>query len=194
MKPLAFVRRALHAVVSPSERRLMQLARASLLILAPELGAQPARPPIRSFFGDVAIVLRPASDGTIGIGVAGAARTLTLTVRATDARRWTDSATKLLVPPPRRARRARVPNDSVQRVRVVLEEPGVGTGALVLSRIDSAGVRQFLLFADDAELKPVRQPLETEEARTFVRQLRRAAMPPPKPKAKANAEPTSRRP
>lgn len=159
----------------------MQLAGASLLFLAPELGAQPARPPIRSFFGDVAIILRPASDGTIGIGVAGASRTLTLTVRATDARRWADSATRLLVPPPRRSRRARVANDSVQRARVVLEEPGVGTGALVLSRIDSAGIRQFLLFADDAELKPVRQPLEAEEARTFVRQLRRAASPPPKP-------------
>lgn len=178
---------ALHLRIRSShERRFLRVLGAAVLLVAPALGAQAARPPIRSFFGDVAIVLRPASEGTIGIGVAGAARTLTLTVRTTDARRWADSATKLLAPPARRSRRARVPNDSVQRVRVVLEEPGVGTASLILSRIDSAGTRQFLLFADDAELKGVRQALDVEEARTLVRQMRRAAAPP--------AKPTSRRP
>lgn len=72
-------------------------------------------------------------------------------------------------------------NDRVQRARVVLEEPGLGTGSLVLSRVDSAGTRQFLLYADDAQLKAIRQPMELDEARTLVRQVRRAATPPPTP-------------
>lgn len=181
--------------------RLFALTSA-LLILAGAVrleaqAAQEARPPIRALFGDVAVILRPAADGTIGIGISGAERTLTLSVRVSDARRWADSATRLVVALPRRADRTRRPNDSVQRARVVLEEPGVGTGSLVLSRIDSAGTRTFLLYADDAELAGIRQPMELAEARTFVRQVRRAATPlarrPAKRPARPPATPTSPR-
>lgn len=178
---LARVRHAVYLLPALCQWRLVHLVVAVLLVVPDSLGAQVARSPIRSFLGDVAVELRPAPDGTILIGVAGAPRTLVLTVRATDARRWADSAAKLLVPPPRRPRRTRIPNDSVQRARVVLEEPGVGTASLVLSRLDSAGIRQFLLYADDAELKGIRQPLEAGEARTLVRLVRRAASPSPKP-------------
>lgn len=178
---LASSRRRTPLLSGARGRRLLPVLGAALLWLAPmaegQDTAQAPRPPIRTLFGDLALILRPAGDGTIGIGVAGAARTLTLTVRATDARRWADSATKLLVPAPRRARRAKVPNDTVQRARVVLEEPGVGTASLVLSRIDSGGTRQFLLYADDAELVGIRQSLEADEVRTLVRLMRRAAGP-----------------
>jgi hypothetical protein len=61
----------------------------------------------------------------------------------------------------------------------VLEEPGVGAGSLVLSRVDSAGTRTFLLFADDSELDPIRQALTLAEARTLVRLVQRAAAPIP---------------
>ncbi|HMN08117.1 MAG TPA: hypothetical protein PKC83_04960 [Gemmatimonadaceae bacterium] len=163
--------------------RRRHLVTGALVLLGwgPPLGAQEVRAPIRSLFGDVAVVLRQAPDGALGIGISGAERTLTLTVRASDARRWADSAARLTVALPRPGRRARMANDRVQRARVVLEEPGLGTGSLVLSRVDSAGTRQFLLYADDAQLKGIRQPMELDEARTLVRQVRRAATPPPKP-------------
>lgn len=168
--------------------------------------AQRVAAPVRTLVGDVALILRPEVDGALAVGVAGPTRALTLTVRASDARRWADSAARLAVALPRAAAsRARAaakaptggkggagtkgggtaaagavaPNDSVRRARVVLEEPGVGAGSLVLSRADSAGTRTFLLFADDAELDPIRQELTLAEARTLVRLVQRAAAPIP---------------
>jgi hypothetical protein len=91
-------------------------------------------------------------------------------------------AARLLVPPPRPRRgRGTTPKDSVpsvQRARALLEEPGVGAGSFVLTRVDSAGTRSFLLFIDDAELDPLRQLLEPSEASTLVRLVRKAAPPP----------------
>lgn len=142
--------------------------------------AAPA-PVVRTLMGDLALMMRRDASGTLDIAAAGAVRTLTLSVRASDALRWSDSASRLLVPP--RARRGRrvLPNDSVpavQRARAVLEEPGVGAGSFVLTRVDSAGTRSFQLFIDDAELSPLRQPLEVSEATTLVRLMRKAATRP----------------
>lgn len=142
--------------------------------------AAPA-PVVRTLMGDIALMMRRDASGTLDIGAAGAARTLTLSVRASDALRWADSASRLLVPPRARRRRPAPPNDSVptvQRARAVLEEPGVGAGSFVLTRLDSAGARSFHLFIDDAELSPLRQPLEVSEATTLVRLMRKAAMRP----------------
>jgi hypothetical protein len=131
--------------------------------------------------GDIALVMRLDGEGTLALGAAGARRTLSLSVRASDARRWADSAARLLVPPPRPRRgRGTTPKDSVpsvQRARAILEEPGVGAGSFVLTRVDSAGTRSFLLFIDDAELDPLRQLLEPSEASTLVRLVRKAAPP-----------------
>jgi len=138
---------------------------------------QGTRPPIRSLFGDMALEVRDEGGGTIAIGVAGAARAVTLSVRASDVRRWVDSASRLVQPARRRPARD---SAQVQRARVILEEPGVGAGSFVLSRSDSAGVRTFLLFVDDAELEGVRQELELQEATTLVRVMRRA-LPPARP-------------
>jgi hypothetical protein len=179
----------------------------ALAALPATLSAQRVVAPVRTLLGDVAIILRPEVDGALAIGVAGPSRALTLTVRMSDARRWADSAARLAVPLPRAAAaRSRAaakgggaagptgaprrdtgasgggtagPNDSVRRARVVLEEPGVGAGSLVLSRADSAGMRSFLLFADDAELAPIRQSLTLSETRTLVRLMQRAAAPLP---------------
>lgn len=138
--------------------------------------------------GDIALVMRLDGEGTLALGAAGARRTLSLSVRASDARRWADSAARLLVPPPRPRRgRGTTPKDSVpsvQRARAILEEPGVGAGSFVLTRVDSAGTRSFLLFIDDAELDPLRQLLEPSEASTLVRLVRKAATPPKGVKAK----------
>lgn len=154
-----------------------------------------AAPVVRTLMGDIALMMRRDAAGTLDIAAAGAVRTLTLSVRASDALRWSDSASRLLVPPRTRRGRKATPNDSmpaVQRARAVLEEPGVGAGSFVLTRVDSAGTRSFQLFIDDAELSPLRQPLEVPEAATLVRLMRKAATRPKpakgrKPKAAPGA-------
>lgn len=142
----------------------------------------PAPPVIRTLIGDLALMMRLGEEGTLALGAAGARRTLTLNVRASDARRWADSAARLLAPAPRPRRTRRAPpSDSVpvvQRARAILEEPGVGAGSFVLTRVDSAGARSFLLFIDDAELDALRQPMDVSEATTLVRLVRKAATPP----------------
>jgi hypothetical protein len=149
---------------------------------AQQSSAPAPSPVVRTLMGDIALVMRLDGEGTLALGAAGARRTLSLSVRASDARRWADSAARLLVPPPRPRRgRGTTPKDSVpsvQRARAILEEPGVGAGSFVLTRVDSAGTRSFLLFIDDAELDPLRQLLEPSEASTLVRLVRKAATPP----------------
>jgi hypothetical protein len=49
---------------------------------------------------------------------------------------------------------------------------------MILSRTDSAGTRTFLLFADDAALDAIRQPLTSDEAALLVRLVRRSAPAP----------------
>ena len=173
-----------------------------LALSAPVAAAQaPARPPVparRALFGDLAIELRSPSVGALAIGAADERNALTLDVRASDARRWADSAARILARPrtqrrrvsPRaaKARGKGTPDESVdvvRRWRAVLEEPGVGQGSFVLVRVDSAGVSSWLLYAADADLTEMRQTLELSEARTLVSIVRRtavAALPPPAPR------------
>ncbi|MEO7966312.1 MAG: hypothetical protein ABIT38_20615 [Gemmatimonadaceae bacterium] len=149
-----------------------------------------------ALFGDVAVELRSPSSGTLGIGVADARHAVTLDVRATDARRWSDSVMGLIrqsaaVANARRVRQAHTKRKSAsaatsslpdesgdvqKRERAILEEPGVGSGSLLLSRIDSAGTSSWLLYASDADLVEIRQLLDADEARTLARIIRSAAL------------------
>lgn len=132
---------------------------------------------IRTLLGDVALELRTTGDGTLSIGAAGVLRSLALDVRATDARRWADSAARLLEPYRRRTGRSRrAAPDEIVHARVVLEEPGIGAGSFVLARVDSAATRSWVLFASDAEYDGVRQPLESEDASTLIKLVKRAAL------------------
>lgn len=170
----------------------------SLLILwGRELWAQENGVARRALFGDVALEIRIPDRGALAIGVADARKAITLDVRATDARRWSDAVAKLIASAAReRARAARTKRasakpkatkplpDSARAVsvsgassdRVVLEEPGVGAGSLLLARADSDDVARWLLYASDADLKEIRQLLDDDEARTLVKIVRRAAV------------------
>lgn len=192
-------------------RYLVQIAALSLALSRGALGQEVpsgagGAAPIRTLLGDLAVVVRDQGDGTLAIGTAGAARSVLLRVRASDARRWADSVLRLLAAPlprvgPARGKRAVkgkadavVPNDTspARRARVALEEPGVGAGTLAITRVDSAAVRTWLLFVDDAELSPLRATLEREEATTLAKVLRRASTPAPRrPAAKARRVPAT---
>lgn len=178
------------------------------VLLSPTItGAQGQR--MNGLFGDVALDFRFPGDGLLAIGAADATHAFTIQVLARDARRWADSASRILARRPQAARaagkgRARGAELPPRRWRAVLEEPGVGGGSLVLARVDSAGRTYWTLFAADAELSRVRQTLEASEARTLVGLVRRAAIaasptprarPPAKPRPRTPAKrPPSRRP
>lgn len=149
--------------------------------------------------GDLAFELRSPLRGTLSMGLADGRRVVAIDVRSTDARRWADSALRLLArrpPRPRRVRKGRAAASSgpdsapaATRLRAILEEPGVGAGSMILTRTDSAGETRWSLYAADGELAEVRQVLEAEEARVLARVVRQgaiAAAPPAlaKPKAK----------
>lgn len=180
------VTRTITSALSPAKARtsiltlIVALAALHVPGLAQAQGVA-ANKPVRTLIGDIALILRTDTPGTLRIGVAGASRSLSLSVRATDARRWADSASRLLAParrPRARAARASSARDTSVRQRAVLEEPGVGAGTFVLLRIDSAATRRYMLFVDDATLQGIRQPLEADEAKLLIRIVKRSATPP----------------
>lgn len=168
-----------------------------MLLSGRDVGGQENVAARRALFGDVALELRTPDRGSLAIGVADAHRAITLDVRATDARRWSDVAARLIANAARerllaaRARRSakktktvKTAPDSAREMsrgamandRVVLEEPGVGAGSLLLARADSAGIARWLLYVADADLAEIRQLLDDDEARTLVRIVRSAAI------------------
>lgn len=172
---------------------------ALVVLLSPTItSAQGQR--INGLFGDVALDFRFPGDGVLAIGAADAVHAFTIQVLARDARRWADSASRLLA---RRTTPARAAGKGKRRGaelpprrwRAILEEPGVGGGSLVLARVDSAGRSYWTLFAADTELSRVRQALEASEARTLVGLVRRAAVAAsPPPRARPRAKPRPRTP
>jgi hypothetical protein len=139
---------------------------------------------VRSLIGELAVEIRLAGPGSLSIGAADPHQSIMLDVRASDARRWADSARRLLSSPVRRAKNAATRDSAPAiRYRAILEEPGIGPGSLILSRVDSAGKATFTIFAADSDLVEVRQALDPSEAAMLVRLVRRAAvraMPPPR--------------
>lgn len=138
-----------------------------------EITPPPARVLARLLVGEVALEFRTGAAGALAIGAAGDSSAVSIDVLGTDARRWADSAARLLLPVRRRPARGAPP---VIRHRALLEEPGVGGGALDLVRTDSGGRSSYSLFVGDAALESVRYPLTADEARTVVRVVRRAAL------------------
>lgn len=125
----------------------------------------------RGLLGEAGIEIRAAS-GVVLVGVAGDSASVSVTLRASDVRRFADSLAKRLA-------RARA-RDSSWNLR--LEEPGVSAGTLSLS---PAGVgrdkrRRYRLFVADDVLTHVQQVLDVNDVGLLARKLREAAGPAPR--------------
>ncbi|MEO6447102.1 MAG: hypothetical protein ABIZ91_13170 [Gemmatimonadaceae bacterium] len=164
--------------------RIAVCAKVVLIVIITAVSAAAQNRPVatqRALVGEIALEFRAQDHGRLLIGLAGPERALTLDVRASDARRWADSAARLLAAP-RRARARAKGAATVARVRVILEEPGAGGGSLILARVDSAATRTWVLFAADTSFAQIRQSFAQEEAAILARIVRRAAtnaLPPP---------------
>jgi hypothetical protein len=135
----------------------------------------------RTLLGTLAVEVRASPIVGVRVGVADSSGVVLVQVRGTDARRWADSASRML---------ARRPG-ATGSWRAVLEEPGMGSGALILTRLDSARVVRLALFASDNPPGGSRTGLTASEARTLVSIVRRAAAQAAPPRARPRRKPSS---
>lgn len=136
----------------------------------------------RGLISELAVEVR-ALDGTVRIGAAGESQAVTVSLRATDVRRFADSVAKRMV----MGRRG----DSVWSLR--MEEPGQGAGALSFGRSGGDAKRRplYRLFIADDVVGTIRQDLALGDAQLLLKQLRLAATR-AGPKAEARRAPVKR--
>jgi hypothetical protein len=131
----------------------------------------------RLLFGEVAFEIRTTSDLMVRVGAADRARTITLLFLARDVKRWSDSASRLLTAGPRRASLGAVKSTAT------LDEPGIESGALTLTRTREGKEERWSLYVADRDFEGVRASIERDDVRALIGQLRRAAasvLPQPK--------------
>jgi hypothetical protein len=171
------------------QRRLLGIA--VFTIPGQEARAQPAvgqdapTPHViaRTLMGGTAIELR-AGTNLVRIALAGDLATLSLDLRASDARLFADSLSRALAV--RRGRR--------RDWNVRVEEPGTSAGALSLTMRISGRDSTLTLFAADETLAEVRQVLTPREALVFSRQIRAAVAAAVQQSVKTRPAPNARRP
>lgn len=146
---------------------------------------QPTRALWRSLVGDLLVEFRRSSTpATLSIALADSAKAVSMSIRATDARRFADS---ILVLTGRRA----LPK---MALRLSLEEPGLGSGALRVTRRTvpkgEKPARPYTVFGSDDALTGVSAPVTVAELKLFATRLRaaaRAVTPPPPPRRKGTS-------
>lgn len=143
------------------------------------LQAQQARALWRSMIADLLVEFRrSATPAALSIGLADSARAVSMSVRGTDASRFADSLLRILS--------RRTPPKAP--FRLTLEEPGLGSGSLQVSRREvPAGERPALpytLFASDDAITGVSAALPVADLRLFATRLRAAARAVAPPRAK----------
>lgn len=137
---------------------------------------------LRQLYGDLAFEVRTRGQGSLTIGVADSRTSLVLTFMATDLRRWSDSASRVLAArAPRRAEPA--------KWEAVVAGPGVVAGSMSLARSIAGTDTTIVLLVTDTSFHAVRTVLTAPEARALTAAMKRAAnaslptKPPPPPKA-----------
>jgi hypothetical protein len=131
--------------------------------------AQPAqRVLLRQLYNDLAVEVTTANAGGLHVAAADSARSIALSLLARDLTRWTDSASRVLAARPRRGQ-------PTTHLRAAIEEPGLRSGSLTLSRDLGAEGNSIVLFVADGDLYNVQTALDPAQARALVGALRHAA-------------------
>jgi hypothetical protein len=149
--------------------RLLALAVALSLWVPPRAaGAQSGlRSVLRQLYGDLAFEVRTRGQGSLTLGVADSRTQLVVDFMATDLRRWSDSATRILAARPRRGRTV--------KWEAVVAGPGVVAGSMALARTITPTDTSIVLLVTDTAFRAVRTPLRMVEARALAAAMKRAA-------------------
>ena len=113
-----------------------------------------------------ALEIRATEDGQLQVALADSERVLILTLVARDAKRWADSVALVL-----RARTIskRVPKEWT----VMVEEPGLQAGSLILTRRDGEVGSRWTLSVADREFDQIRMTVDPGEVRALLAAMRR---------------------
>lgn len=178
--------------------RLSALAATLLSLWSPlsEAGAQTGeRSVLRQLYGDLAFEVRTRGQGSLLVGVADARTSLVVSLLATDLRRWSDSATRILSARPSR-------RGVTVKWEAVVAGPGVAAGSMALARSITPADTTIILLVTDSAFRGVRTALSMAEARALAVAMKRAAnaslptraAPLPKAKVPATTAPPPRKP
>jgi hypothetical protein len=171
--------------------RVSALAAIALSLWSPAASAQePAgvRSLLSQLYGDLAFEVRTKGLGSLTVGVADEKTQVVITLLATDLRRWSDSATRMLA--------ARGPRKGSSITwQAVVDGPGTVAGSMALSRAITPTDTTIILLVTDTAFRAVRTPLRMEEAKALAVAMKRAAnaslptKPAPIPRAGTGAPP-----
>jgi hypothetical protein len=150
----------------------------------------PQRSLLRQLYGDLAFEVRTRGQGSLTVGVADSRSSLVLTLMAIDLRRWSDSATRILVARPRRGQPA--------KWEAAVAGPGVVAGSMSLARSITGTDTAIVLLVTDTAFHAVRTELSAIEAKALAAAMKRAAnasLPTrPAPIPRATAVPPPKKP
>lgn len=127
----------------------------------------PQRSLLKQLYGDLAFEVRTRGDGTLNLGVADSRTSLVVTMMATDLRRWSDSATRILAARPRRGEPA--------KWEAAVAGPGVVAGSMSLARSITGADTAIVLLVTDTSFRAVRTALSGSEAKALAAAMKRAA-------------------
>lgn len=127
----------------------------------------PQRSLLRQLYGDLAFEVRTRGDGALTLGVADSRTSVVVTMMATDLRRWSDSATRVLAARPRRGEPA--------RWEAAVAGPGVVAGSMSLARSITGADTAIVLLVTDTSFHAVRTSLTGGEAKALAAAMKRAA-------------------
>jgi hypothetical protein len=135
---------------------------------SPALAQDGERSVLRQLYGDLAFEVRTKGQGSLTVGVADSRTTLVFTLMATDLRRWSDSAARVLAArAPRRGQTA--------RWEAVVSGPGITAGSMALARTIAPGDTTLVLLVTDTSFRGMRTTLNMQEARALTAAMKRAA-------------------
>ncbi len=151
--------------------RVSALAALAVSLWSPVASAQDStgvRSLLSQLYGDLAVEVRTRGLGSLTVGVADDKTQLVITFLATDLRRWSDSATRMLT--------ARGPRKGSSITwQAVVDGPGTVSGSMALSRAITPSDTTIILLVTDTAFRAVRTPLRAEEAKALAVAMKRAA-------------------
>lgn len=160
---------------SPSVKFVPRVLALSLAVAALSLWSAPrtasAQAPqrslLRQLYGDLAFEVRTRGDGALTLGVADSRTSLVVTMMATDLRRWSDSAMRILAARARRGEPA--------KWEAAVAGPGVVAGSMSLARSITGPDTNIVLLVTDTSFRAVRTTLSGPEAKALAAAMKRAA-------------------
>lgn len=125
-----------------------------------------------AMYGDAAVVINRRADGRVEIAAAGATHRVTVAIAPRALLAWADSTATMIsrrVAPLKKS-------ETTRTIRSFLDEPGLASGGLSLTRRVHPSGSSYSVFFADSVFGGFSIPLSRQDAGVFVSAARRAAL------------------